>query len=136
MTQQQSNENLIAQVIQLLRQPYNPTNSLKTLLPLWDITRDLLWSSQGTRLDITVTISMLVQHQNKPYPGYIGAIRHILKYLKGTQSFDVCFHSNQDFVPETFGHFPINTGTITLLSGTYCRPLDQSKPKPHNMTEF
>ena len=76
----------------------------------------LTWLAQSTRPDLAVVTNILAQQQNRPSPGHLAAIKHIIKYLKGTKSLGIAFHTNSPFSIQSFIHFPIQEATIFALN--------------------
>ena len=95
----------------------------------------LLWLSQGTRPDLSVITSILAQHQNNPSPGHLSAIKHVLKYLKGTKSMGIAFHSDQALTASSYVHFPIDKIKLMGMADANWGPQDQSRPDPSKPIE-
>ena len=66
----------------------------------------LQWLSHCTRPDIDTATSILAKYQNSPLPGHLQSARHIVKYLKGTSSYGIVFHSSHDKLLQSFLQFP------------------------------
>ena len=66
----------------------------------------LQWLSQCTRPDIATAVSILAQYQNSPSSGHLQSARHIVKYLMGTSSYGIVFHSSHDNILQSFLQFP------------------------------
>ena len=91
----------------------------------------LNWLAQATRPDLAVITNLLAQQQNKPSPGHITAAKHVVKYLKGTKSLGISFHSDSPLNLQSFIHFPINTAKVYALTDANWGPQNQSIPNPH-----
>ena len=60
----------------------------------------LLYLSGGTRPDITFSVSNLAKFSAKPYKQHWTAIKHVMRYLKGTINFGILYtkQESEDFV--------------------------------------
>ena len=95
----------------------------------------LQWLSHCTRPDISTATSILSQYQNSPSPGHIQAARHIIKYLKGTSTHGISFHSSNDYILRSFLHFPNHTShKLTGISDANWGAQDQSLNHDKNTT--
>jgi hypothetical protein len=56
----------------------------------------LLWLARSTRPDIAFIVSLLAQHQLKPSRKHWGAVRHVLKYIRGTLEYGIILNRNND----------------------------------------
>ena len=90
----------------------------------------LNWFAQATCPDLAVVTNLLAQQQNKPSPGHIAAAKHVVKYLKGTKSLGISFHSDSPLNLQSFIHFPINTAKVYALTDTNWGSQNQSIPNP------
>ena len=90
----------------------------------------LNWLAQATRPDLAVITNLLAQEQNNPSPGHITAAKHAIKYLKGTKSLGIAFHSDSNLDIQSFIHFPIPHNEIVALTDANWGPQDQSIPNP------
>ena len=87
----------------------------------------LQWLSHCTRPDIATATSILAKYQNSPLPGHLKAARHIVKYLKGTSTHGIVFHSSHDKILQSFLQFPQPfKQTLTGISDTNWGAQDQS----------
>ena len=96
--------------------PHVPTSTNDKILLISTIKHlvgSLLWLSQGTRPDISVITSLLDHYQNNPSLGHISSAKHVIKYLKGTSTLGIAFHSDMQLSPNSFIHFPISNTKIT-----------------------
>ena len=108
--------------------PPDQTQDLKHQLQ--SLVGSLNWLAQATRPDLAVITNLLAQQQNKPSPGHIAAAKHAIKYLKGTKSLGIAFHSDADLDIQSFIHFPISQNKIIALTDANWGPQDQSIPNP------
>ena len=92
----------------------------------------LLWLAQVTRPDLAVIANLLSQRQNQPSTQLITAAKHIIKYLKGTSSMGISFHTHSHLSIKSFIHFPIDTAKIFAVSDANWGPQDQSVLKPNS----
>ena len=112
--------------------PMSANKETSLITALRHLVGSLLWISQGTRPDISVITSLLAQHQNNPYPGHISPTKHVVKYLKGTSTLGIAFHSDMQLTPNSFVHFPVTDNKITEHSNANWGPQDQSLPTHNN----
>ena len=90
----------------------------------------LTWLAQATRPDLAVITNLLAQQQNHPSPGHIAAAKYVIKYLTGTKSLGISFHSDSPLDLQSFIHFPIDKAKIHALTDANWGPQDQSIPNP------
>ena len=83
-----------------------------------------MWLSQGTRPNLAVIISLLAQHQNNQSPGHLYAVKYVLKYLKGTKSMGIAFHSDQQLTASSYVHFPIDKIKLKGIADAKWGPQD------------
>ena len=74
----------------------------------------------------TIT-NLLAKYMPYPRKGHIKAKKHIVWYLKGTQHYDIAFHSDLNKNLQAFIKFPINTLTDFFTQNGVLP--DQSGPK-------
>ena len=74
---------------------------------LQKIVGSLLWLSMGTRPDLCTVTSLLAQNQSNPSPGHLSAAKYVLRYLAGTSSLGISFHTNQQLTLQSVVHFPL-----------------------------
>lgn len=104
----------------------------------------LLWLSQATRPDLAVITSIFAKYRNDPSPGHLAAAKHVIKYLKGTKSLGIAFHSDDKLNIQSFINFPISKSTpkLELFATTDSNwgPQDQSilnpQESPQNVELF
>lgn len=90
----------------------------------------LLWLSTATRPDIVVITSILAKYQNHSSPGHLSAAKYVLKYLKGTKTLGIAFHSDDQFNIQSFINFPIPNLNFFATCDANWGPQDQSIPNP------
>lgn len=61
-----------------------------------EIVGSLIYVMICTRPDICWIITKLSQYLSKPLQGYLVAVKHVLKYLKGTLDYELCCRKSQD----------------------------------------
>ena len=69
----------------------------------------LQWLSHCTGQDISTATALLSQYQNSPSPGHLRAKKRIVKYLKGTSTHGITFHSDHLVILHFFYIFHIGT---------------------------
>ena len=109
--------------------PLPPDQSSQLKQQLQSYVGSLLWLSQATRPDLAVVTNLLAQQQNKPTHSHIAAAKHIIKYIKGTKSLGIAFHSDSNLSLQSFIHFPIHSKIYALTDANW-GPQDQSIPNP------
>ena len=111
--------------------PLPPTEFADLKQQIQSYVGSLTWLAQSTRPDLAVVTNILAQQQNRPSPGHLAAIKHIIKYLKGTKSLGIAFHTNSPISIQSFIHFPIQEAKIFALNDANWDPQDQSVPPKH-----
>ena len=107
----------------------------KLKLKIQQIMGSLQWISHCTRPDISTATSILAKYQNCPSPGHLQAAKYIVRYLKGTSSHGITFHSDTDRILRSFLHFPKQTRHhLTGISDANWGAQDQSSTYDPNIT--
>ena len=55
----------------------------------------LIYFSTGTRPDISFVVGKLSPHFAEPTEEHWKAVKHVFRYLKGTQEYELCFNKNK-----------------------------------------
>ena len=98
-------------------------------LTLQSYTGSLQWLATSTRPDIATATNLLSQYNHKATKQHIDAAKRIIRYLKGTKTLGIAFHSTSNSKLNAFIKFPIPTNTVTPFTDANWAPQDQSKPK-------
>jgi len=80
-----------------------PTESEKTLMqtvPYLSAVGALQYLATMTRPDIAYAVSYLGRFNHNPHPDHWTAVKHLLRYLKGTRDYKLVYHHSDD--PELF----------------------------------
>ena len=85
-----------------------PNDAKNTLsVKFQSLVGSLQWLSSCTRPDIAVITSILAKYQSNPSPGHYDSGKYVLRYLLGTNTLGISFHSNIDPILSTFINFPL-----------------------------
>jgi hypothetical protein len=63
----------------------NPEDVLKDIKTYQSMIRSIMYLVTSTRPDLTFAISFLAQFSSAPNKQYVAAVKHCLRYIKGTQ---------------------------------------------------
>jgi hypothetical protein len=74
------------------------TNEKMKNVPYRAICGSLLYLSYNTRPDISFTVGQLCSYQENPGPIHWAAMKHLLKYPKGTESLGILWGGSEDLV--------------------------------------
>jgi len=87
----------------------------------------LLWLARCTRPDIAFSVSLLAQHQLRPSMVHWGAVRHLIRYLRGTlyhgivlnrtRSGKCILKADASFADPQRGYYS-TTGILLMVSGS------------------
>ena len=96
------------------------------------LTGCLLWLSTSTRPDIATATNLLSQYNHCATTGHLDACKRVIRYLKGTKTLGIAFHSRPNAKLRSFVKFPISPDNITPFADANWGPQDQSRPKPND----
>ena len=107
-----------------------PTNK-KTLVKAYQsILGSLNWLSINTRPDISVAYKLLSQFNSNPSQGHLNSAKYVLRYLKGTATYGLCFQQNGSHLNGSIGLPPeINGNELLSFTDSNWGPQDASQPK-------
>ena len=88
----------------------------------------LNWLAVSTRPDISTITNMLAKYASCATHGHVSHARHVVRYLKGTKTLGISFHSRDSDKLQSFLKFPIDKDGLTSLCDANWGPQDQSKP--------
>jgi len=92
-------------------------NTKKYSFPYRSAVGNLIYLMVGTRSDISWTVSKLSQFLEKPGITHVNAIKHLMKYLKGTKSYQLVFTKTDEqliwYVDADWGSDPIDRRSTT-----------------------
>jgi deoxyuridine 5'-triphosphate nucleotidohydrolase len=94
----------------------------------------LTWLSMSTRPDIATITNLLAKYTTKCTDAHITHVKHVIKYLKGTKSLGVSYHSKNLAKVEAHVQFPLDT--ITSLCDANWGPQDQSRPRDNETRQL
>ena len=81
----------------------------------------LMYAMLGTRPDIAFAVSRLCQYQSNPSTAHMTAVRHVLRYLRGTSSLRLCLghddENGDDLEGFTDADFASDTDNSISMSG-------------------
>ena len=109
------------------QEPFNPALTPKLTLKMQSIIGSLTGLSTSTRPDIATITNILAKYTANPSKGHIAAAKRVVKYLKGTRTLRIAFHSKQSSKLQSFVKFPINNDAPTAHTDANWGPQDQSK---------
>ena len=89
----------------------------------------LTWLSTSTRPDVATITNMLAKYTTKASQGHINAAKRVIKYLRGTRTLGISFHSKDTSHLQSFVKFPISDTKLSAFTDANWGPQDQSKPK-------
>ena len=115
--------------------PYVPTDKhtqSRITFKMQKLVGCLQWLCTSTRPDIATITNLLAQHTHKASKGHLDAVKRVVRYLKGTKSMGIAFHSRVNSNLSSFVKFPIDPQTTTPFTDANWGPQDQSKPKPND----
>ena len=69
----------------------DPVNTRK----YWEIVGSLIYLTTCTRPDLSYAVGKLSQHLAEPHQQHLIAAKHILRYLRGTSQYDLCYKKNK-----------------------------------------
>ena len=110
------------------QEEFDPSETPKLIAKMQSIIGSLTWLSTSTRPDIATITNILAKYTNKPSKGHIAAAKRVVKYLKGTRTYGIAFHSKTSAKLVSFVKFPIDTTNLLALTDANWGPQDQSKP--------
>ena len=88
-------------------------------IPYKELLGALLWVSQGTRPDITYAVSQCAKFSQKPRLAHWGALKRVLRYLKGTMDYGIHYRrpgSRDQNTP--LGSLDLPTGYLSSVSAS------------------
>ena len=122
--------------------PVDKIPLLNTLLPLHiqskleetyrSLVGSLNWLSTATRPDIATITNILSAYLHKSTPSHLAAVKHVIKYIKGTTDLGICFSTFKKENLEAFIKFPIDQSKILPFTDANWGPQDASVPKPNS----
>ena len=107
--------------------PQNLQNKYTSLYQ--HIIGSLNWLAISTRPDISTITSLLAQHMQNPSKGHILAAKNVVRYLKGTSTLGISFHTNTSSSIKSFVKFPLDPNNLHAMSDANWGPQDQSTGK-------
>ncbi len=110
--------------------PLDAPTQARYNLKLQKITGSFQWLATSTRPDIATITNLLSQYNHKAQKGHLDAAKRVLRYLKGTKTLGISFHSRRNASLSSFIKFPLSSNTVTPFTDANWGPQDQSKPKP------
>jgi hypothetical protein len=75
----------------------SPESKMYLVKPYQCAVSGLNWLAPSTRPDLSVCVSLLSQFSHNPSEGHLDAVKHILKYLKGTKDWGIWFTQGATF---------------------------------------
>lgn len=72
-------------------------NGKQTNFPYREAVGSLMYLANGTRPDICFAVNFVSRYMEKPTEVHVGAVKRIIKYLKGTLNFGLIYFSNTTF---------------------------------------
>ena len=58
----------------------------------------LLWAARTSRPDILYAVGKVSSHCNNPSMAHVNAVKHILRYLKGTATIGITYHRAPELI--------------------------------------
>ena len=96
----------------------------------------LNWLAISTRPDIAPITIFLAKYSTTASKGHIHAAKHVIRYLKGTQTLGITFSSFDREQLNSHVKFPVDPTCLTALTDVNWGPQDQSHPDPNNPQEL
>lgn len=72
-------------------------NGKEVIFPYREAVGSLMYLANGTRPDICFAVNFVSRYMEKPTEIHVGAVKRIIKYLKGTLNFGLIYFSNTNF---------------------------------------
>ncbi len=94
------------------------------------LTGSLQWLATSTRPDIATITNLISRYNHCATTGHLDACKRVIRYLKGTKTHGIAFHSRRNTKLQSFIKFPLDPATVTPFTDANWGPQDQSKPKP------
>ena len=108
---------------------YSPAIQAKITHKMQTLTGSLIWLSTSTRPDIATAVNLLSQFNHCATTGHLDACKRVIRYLKGTKTLGIAFHSRRNAKLQSFVKFPLDPNRVTPFADANWGPQDQSKPK-------
>ena len=93
------------------------------------LTGCLQWLATSTRPDIATAVNLISRYNHCATTGHLDACKRVIRYLKGTKTLGIAFHSKRNATLSSFIKFPLNPDIVTPFADANWGPQDQSKPK-------
>ena len=114
------------------KQNYSPEIQARITHKMQQLTGCLQWLACSTRPDIATAVNLLSQFNHCATTGHLDACKRVIRYLKGTKTLGIAFHSRPNAKLQSFVKFPMSSDIITPFADANWGPQDQSKPKPND----
>lgn len=82
--------------------------------------------------DIATITNLLAKYTFTPSPGHLTHIKHVICYVKGTNSKGICSSTLPNSKIESFVKFPLDPSKVISMCNVNWGPQDQSKPKEND----
>jgi hypothetical protein len=114
--------------------PSTPDKQKELIHKMQTLIGSLTWLSMSTRPDIATITNILAKYTTKCTEQHINYVKHVIRYLKGSKSLGISYHSNKIKKVESHVKFPLDT--ITSLCDANWGPQDQSKPRKNETRQL
>jgi hypothetical protein len=114
--------------------PSTPDKQKELIHKMQTLIGCLMWLSMSTRPDIATITNILAKYTTKCTEQHINYVKHVIRYLKGSKSLGISYHSDKIKKVESHVKFPLDT--ITSLCDANWGPQDQSKPRKNETRQL
>jgi len=84
----------------LIKTPDSDKDSEALKFPYREAVGSLLWAARTSRPDILYAVGKVSSHCNNPSMTHVNAVKHILRYLKGTATIGITYHRAPELILE------------------------------------
>ena len=107
----------------------DPHTHARIIHAMQSYTGSFQWLASATRPDIATITNILSQYNHCATAGHLEACKRVIRYLKGTKSKGIAFHSRTNTRLQAFVKFPIPKDHLTPFADANWGPQDQATPK-------
>jgi hypothetical protein len=113
-----------------------PESKQELVKPYQRAVGGLNWLATSTRPDLSVCVSLLSQFSHNPSEGHLEAVKHVMRYLKGTKNSGIRFTQSRHFVDglHDWTHRPPGSSECIAFTDANWGPQDASHPNPDHVT--